>query len=97
MADIELVIKISEEDFEIMKHNIAVNNPLCHLSEKEMVATIANGIPLPQGHGRLIDADALLDTDRLIVDSMKCHYIPMMDIYDAPTIIEADRAERSDE
>ena len=56
-----------------------------------MVATIANGIPLPQGHGRLIDADALLDTDRLIVDSMKCHYIPMMDIYNAPTIIEADK------
>lgn len=57
---------------------------------------ILNGTPLPKGHGRLIDADALLDTDRLIVDSMKCHYIPMMDIYNAPTIIEADRAESED-
>ena len=59
MADIELVIKIPEEDYEIMKHNIAVDNPLCPLSEKEMVAIIANGIPLPKGHGRLIDANGL--------------------------------------
>lgn len=50
MADIELVIRIDEEDFEIMKHNIAVNNPLCPLSQEEMVSKIANGIPLPKGH-----------------------------------------------
>lgn len=46
MADIDLVIRISEEDFEIMKHNIAVNNPLCPLSQEEMVAKVANGVPI---------------------------------------------------
>jgi hypothetical protein len=60
MADIELVIRISQEDFAIMKHNIAVNNPLCPLSQEEVVFKIANGTPLPKGHGRLIDADAFI-------------------------------------
>ena len=42
----QLVIDIDEEDFEIMKHNIAANNPLCPLSQEEVVAKIANGTPL---------------------------------------------------
>lgn len=54
MADIELVIKIDEEDYKIMRHNIAVNNPLCPLRQEEMVSKIANGTPLPKGHGRLM-------------------------------------------
>ena len=88
MADIELVIKISENIYHFIKTHFRVEN--------EVDMAILNGTPLPKGHGRLIDANALLDTDRLIVDSMKCHYIPMMDIYDAPTIIEADGAESED-
>ena len=59
MANIELVIKISEEDFETMKHNVAVDNPLCPLDEKEMVTKVANGTPLPKGHGRIYDIDML--------------------------------------
>lgn len=56
---IEVVIRISEEDFKIMQHNIRVNNPLCPLSEDKMVSKVANGIPLPEGHGRLGDLDEL--------------------------------------
>lgn len=63
MSNIELVIKISKEDFEIMKHNVAVNNPLCPLSQEEMVSKIANGTPLRKGHGRLLDENDILDTD----------------------------------
>ena len=79
----QIVIDISEDDYKIMKHNIAVNNPLCPLSQEEMVSKVASGTPLPKGHGRLKDAD---------------HYIKMqwehpdyslMD--DEPTIIEADK------
>ena len=55
----KLVIDIDEEDYEIMKHNVAVDNPLCPLGEREMVNVIANGTPLPKEHSRLIDADAL--------------------------------------
>lgn len=47
MADIEVIIKIPREDFAIMKHNIAINNPLCPLSQEEMVSKVANGVPLP--------------------------------------------------
>lgn len=54
MAEIELVIKIDEKDFEIMKHNVAVDNPLCPLSQKEMVTTIANGTPLLKERGEWI-------------------------------------------
>ena len=49
MADIELIIKMDKKDYEIMKHNVAVDNPLCPLGQREMVTRIANGTPLPEG------------------------------------------------
>ena len=52
MADIELVIKIDEELFNDMK-----SLPFTTFSE----VIIINGTPLPKHHGRLIDADKLLD------------------------------------
>lgn len=42
----KLIIDINKEDFEIMKHNVAVDNPLCPINQKDMVIKIANGIPL---------------------------------------------------
>lgn len=102
MADVELVIKIDEEDYEIMKHNIAVNNPLCPLGQKEMVTVVANGIPLPKGHGRLIDTSYLLNllkcgeygscTWKNCSDCNKEKCIRKHNILEAPTIIEADKA-----
>lgn len=43
----QIVIDIDEEDFNIMKHNVAIDNPLCPLGEKEMVTAVANGTPIP--------------------------------------------------
>lgn len=88
---IELVIRISEEDYETMKHNVAIGKPMCSLSEDKMVSKVANGIPLPKGHGRLIDADKLkthfvgteLGTD------LEVYLEP--EITNAPTIIKADK------
>ncbi len=57
MAEIELVIRIDEEDFKKMKHNVAIGKPICSLSEPEMVSKVANGIPLPEGHGDLKDME----------------------------------------
>ena len=79
---IELVIKIDEEDYEIMKHNIAVDNPLCPIGEKEMVTKIANGTPLPKRHGRLIDEDFILRNAKSVQT--------IIDVNNAPTIIEAE-------
>ena len=57
MADIEVVIKIPEglkNDFE--------SEQWTALSCMEMKKALENGIPLPKGHGRLIDADRTLAT-----------------------------------
>lgn len=59
----QIVIDIDEDDFKIIKHNVEVNHPLCPLSEEVVVTKIANGTPLPKGHGRLIDADALIKNE----------------------------------
>lgn len=66
----QIVIDIDKEDFEIMKHNVAVNNPLCPLSERETVIMIANGTPLLKGHGRLIDANYKVSSDGRTVDTV---------------------------
>lgn len=47
---------------------------------------IANGTPIPKGHGRLIDAD---DIDN--------HIIGHVDTRSCPTIIEADKECENDE
>ena len=49
MADIEIVIKIPEEDYEYIKNS---NNMYLYV--------IKNGTPLPKGHGRLIDVDEVI-------------------------------------
>ena len=59
MADIELVINIPEKLYEdIKKHG------LCgYCSDREIVSeAIANGTPLPKGHGRILDEKDILDT-----------------------------------
>lgn len=64
MADIELVIKIPEEAYKA-SHNI-------HTSQMKFIQMplkiIANGIPLPKGHGRLVI---------LSEDSIKRERVPM--------------------
>lgn len=92
MENIELIIKISKEDFEIMKHNIVVNNPLCPLSQEEIVSKIASGIPLPKGHGKLIDvSDIEWAKHREERNYIDYEVIDWDDIVNAPTIIEADK------
>jgi len=51
MADIELVIKISEEKLSIIK-----NKMYCGIYDPDLYKAIENGTPLPKGHGRLVDA-----------------------------------------
>lgn len=49
---------------------------------------IANGIPLPKGHGDLIDRQSLIDNG---IEKGFCDWYNEMKY--APTIIEADKAE----
>lgn len=53
MADVELVIKIPEKVYEARKKKV------CMLDEADIA--IANGKPLPKGHGDLVDRDEIND------------------------------------
>lgn len=59
MADIELVIKVSEDIYkEIMAHNRERREG--GKSAYYFEELIQNGTPLPKGHGRLIDKDHVI-------------------------------------
>ncbi len=61
----------------------------------EIIHAIANGVPLPKGHGRLIDANRL----RSMYSINRANFNTVVGIQkwidEAPTIIEADRSEES--
>jgi len=96
MADIELVIKIPEE----LKNKIDNANEdnysfYIRWFETTLYCAIKNGTSLPEGHGRLIDADAL-DEAKEMVDTFGggCKYAVRMDnIRLIPSVIKADKAE----
>ena len=88
MADIELVIKIPEDYYKVIM-KIPDNQ-----STADMLI-IKNGIPLPKGHGRLIDADEL--KKHKYHDNDKCeNAVSIAQVEWQPTIIEADKAESED-
>lgn len=67
----------------------------------EIQLAVKNGVPLPKGHGRLIDADAEIKKIQDISDRVKNRNASCLDVYDgeiaamrlASTIIEADKEE----
>ena len=78
----KLIIDISEEAY---KRCCVIAN----LDGSPILKAVKNGIPLPKGHGRLIDADALIHWHRF---ESKSDY----DIANAQTIIEADKKGESE-
>lgn len=81
----ELVINIDDKIYEEIKNR----NNICSIYIPHAYASIyaiENGTPLPKGHGRLIDADALNRKD------VNCANVPMNFIDIASTIIEADKS-----
>lgn len=82
----EMVIKISEENREKIKHaKQGIFIDLYGIME----TAINNGVPLPKGHGRLIDADAFIDNYEECgwIDDIKVNEFNAI----TPTIIEADK------
>lgn len=79
----QIVIEIPEELYKTYKGR----PPMLGDAGMDMIAqAIANGIPLPKGHGRLIDADKL--TESILC---KTFGLRSVDIENAPTIVEADK------
>ena len=86
----KLIIDISEEEYKEVLEDTYSGTPY----ENKIFTIIANGTPLPKGHGRLIDADALYGDFIDGTEGYDCqtwNRIEIGDIIeDAPTIIEAD-------
>lgn len=87
----EMVIKIPEEIISFVN----LNGFLPENYRSAMGRVLLDGVELPKGHGRLIDADDI----RVIELEDSLHIIrhekgDEIDVYiDAPTIIEADKGE----
>ena len=84
----KLIIDIPEEKYKTIQEGM-----YCGMLDADLYRDIKNGIPLPKGHGRLIDADAferrcMFDSD--IEDMQDVIYA----LRDYKPIIEADKAER---
>ena len=96
MADIELVIKMSEERYKDIQRIAEVQLESNHFKTAEQI--IAKGTPLPKGHGKLIDAGELTRQLELVandewnkqVGSSKGLEDAIDIIEDTPTIIEAE-------
>lgn len=81
----QIVIDIDEKLYTRIKYL----KPKADTMLDNLMRGVQNGTPLPKGHGRLIDADAL---------NFNADYneplIHKQDIDDAPTIIEADKEDK---
>lgn len=87
----QIVIKMSKKDYELYKAD-DWNIPKC------LRDVLANGAPLPEGHGRLIDADWVKNTlDIYALNEYNGQFIRRNDIDSIPTIIEADKEESEEE
>ena len=87
MADIELVIKIPEEMYKWVND---VNKFFDGYGISDFIDLVKNGIPLPKGHGRLIDMKKLQKfvSDYTEHDAVQLIFADREDYL--PTIIEAD-------
>ena len=88
MANIDVVIKIDEEEYKNIKACTSFMPWTEHL--------IKNGTPLPKGHGRLIEVTNQLEQELFTFTRYtgidECPYESATLITDnAPTIIEADK------
>ena len=88
----QIVIDIPEEEYELVRHGNK-----SYKTELELMNAVANGTPLPKGHGDLIDRNNI---EVLRLGNLTRQYDKGFDagvtcmvnrILDAPTIIEADK------
>ena len=95
----KLIIELDEKQFKDIQRIASIQIRRKSLTCEQI---IANGTPLPKGHGRLIDADKLVydcslgggGCDHICrCDGCSYNIIREHTINEAPTIIEADKGE----
>lgn len=90
----QIVIEIDENVYDLVKRfeeTIRLIEKEDDTVETAIMRAIVNGTLLPNGHGRLIDADELLDAN---IDTFSQQ--TELKIKFAPTIIEADKEVNAD-
>lgn len=103
MADIELVIKIPEVAKQIFDCAKISQLKDSYYDYTGVIGNaIKNGIPLPKGHGRIIDYGYVVDAIDDWVNAEEYRYTNATDylrkrVANTPTIIEADKAESEDD
>ena len=81
----KIVIDIDEDYYELIKHDVKVNH-----NDFKPCTTIANGIPLPKGHGAIKDVSQI---EIPMCEDRAYEKWVQVAINSAPTIIEADKGE----
>ena len=102
----KLVIEIDDVRYKDIQRIASVQLENYHFKTAEQI--IANGTPLPKGHGRLVDEQNISDYVHSHIQEINTGYgdlnshtnriLRMIESYidNAPTIIEADKAESED-
>ena len=60
MKDIELVIKIPEEQYRTLNAK-SQNDVVAVIDNALLIKAIKNGTPIPKGHGKIVDAKRVLE------------------------------------
>ena len=102
----QIVIDVPEEVYERFGYDYSEENSISKCTNDIILDAFCTGIPLPKGHGRLIDANAYDNSLKLAIPNpinneelngfMKGLCKAKLELIDAPTIIEADKAEGSE-
>ena len=90
----QIVIDIPEERFKDIQRIASVQIDSNHFKTSEQI--IANGTPLPKGHGRLIDADSMKTMKNIQSANFNAVELIRLWIDNQLTIIEADKVESED-
>ena len=86
----KLVIDIPESRYRLLQKQARTKLGRENLDEWQ--EAVLNGTPLPKGHGDLKDVDALINKCAYDLDN---HFvIDLIDVREAPIIIEADKGEQ---
>ena len=91
MAKVQIVIELSEEEYAWVKRASRQTTPL----DRFCVKAIANGTPLPEHHGRIIDESKITRVyhhTEIMRDKITGYKLEheIIDFTDAPTIIEGE-------
>ena len=107
MADIELVIKVSEELYNRFRHEYSDENLISKYTNDAILDAFCNGTPLPKGHRDLFDKTEILrflkcpkyeNCDwKNCFDCNESRCINLNNVNDLVPIILADREQESEE